>query len=56
MMVAKVKVKDLQIVQRSGPEALVIRYNDSGTTVTGPIDGISHAIMIGLPIPTIVIV
>jgi hypothetical protein len=47
-MEAKVKVKDLiTMLQKEDPEALVIKYNDGGTTVTGPIEGISRAPMIG---------
>ena len=56
-MEAKVKVKDLiTMLQKEDPEALVIKYNDGGTTVTGPIAGISRAPMIG-PVqkPTILI-
>jgi hypothetical protein len=52
-----VKVKDLiAMLQKEDPEALVIKYNDGGTTVTGPIEGISRTPMIG-PVqnPTILI-
>jgi hypothetical protein len=48
MMEAKMKVKDLiAMLQKEDQEALVIKYNDGGTTVTGPIAGISRAPMIG---------
>ena len=47
-MEAKVKVKDLiTMLQKEDPEALVIKYSDGGTTVTGPIEGISRAPIIG---------
>jgi hypothetical protein len=47
-MEAKVRVKDLiAMLQQEDPEALVIKYNDGGTTVTGPIEGISRAPVIG---------
>jgi hypothetical protein len=42
-MEAKVKVKDLiAMLQQEDPEALVIKYNDGGTTVTSTIEGLSR--------------
>jgi hypothetical protein len=42
-MEANVKVKDLiTMLQKEDPEALVIKYNDGGTTVTSAIEGLSR--------------
>jgi hypothetical protein len=42
-MEAKVKVKDLiTMLQKEDPEALVIKYNDGGTTLTSTIEGLSR--------------
>ena len=43
-MEANVKVKDLiAILQKEDPEALVIKYNDGGTTATSSVAGLSPA-------------
>jgi hypothetical protein len=43
IMEARVKVKDLiALLQTQDPEALVIKYNDGGTTATSPIEGFSR--------------
>jgi len=37
------KVKELiALLQRENPEARVIKYNDGGTTLTSPIEGVSQ--------------
>ena len=37
------KVKELIVLlQQENPEARVIKYNDGGTTLTSPIEGISR--------------
>ena len=37
------KVKELiALLQKENPEAQVIKYNDGGTTLTSPIEGISQ--------------
>ena len=37
------KVKELiALLQKENPEARVIKYNDGGTTITSPIEGISQ--------------
>jgi len=37
------KVKDLiTMLQQEDPEALVIKYNDGGTTITSTIEGLSR--------------
>ena len=37
------KVKELiALLQKENPEAHVIKYNDGGTTLTSPIEGISQ--------------
>jgi hypothetical protein len=43
-METNVKVKDLiAMLQKEDPEALVIKYNDGGTTATSSIAGLSPA-------------
>ncbi len=40
------KVKELiALLQKENPEACVIKYNDGGTTLTSPIEGISQGIV-----------
>jgi hypothetical protein len=37
------KVKELiALLQKENPEARVIKYNDGGTTLTSPIEGVSQ--------------
>jgi hypothetical protein len=37
------KVKELiALLQKENPEARVIKYNDGGTTLTSPIEGLSQ--------------
>ena len=37
------KVKELIVLlQKENPEALVVKYNDGGTTLTSPIEGVSR--------------
>lgn len=44
MMETTLKVKDLiALLQKEDPEALVIKYQDGGTTITSAIEGLSQA-------------
>ena len=37
------KVKELIVLlQKENPEALVVKYNDGGTTLTSPVEGLSR--------------
>jgi hypothetical protein len=37
------KVKELiALLQKENPEAWVVKYNDGGTTLTSPIEGVSR--------------
>jgi hypothetical protein len=43
LMEATMKVKDLiALLQKEDPEAVVIKYNDGGTTVTSSIEALSR--------------
>jgi hypothetical protein len=38
-----VKVKDLiALLQKEDPEAIVIKYNDGGTTITSTVEGLTR--------------
>jgi len=37
------KVRELiELLQKENPEALVVKYNDGGTTLTSPVEGLSR--------------
>jgi len=37
------KVKELiELLQKENPEAQVVKYNDGGTTLTSPVEGLSR--------------
>ena len=37
------KVKELiELLRKENPEALVVKYNDGGTTLTSPVEGLSR--------------
>jgi hypothetical protein len=43
LMEARMKVKDLiALLQKEDPEAVVIKYNDGGTTATSSIEALSR--------------